>query len=93
VNEDNCAGDEPDLGADKRGGYYLDIGLSVQYLAWPKPAGQRDIYVVIGVKPTETVKRVSSERWEFLAGEHVVASARGPDGVAAGLAYFAGCFS
>jgi hypothetical protein len=91
--DDDCDGDLPDLGADKKGGYYLDIGLSGHSEAWPKPAGQRAVYVVHGDNPGETVRRESSKRWELLRGGRVVASAEGPDGVAAGLAYFMGCFS
>jgi hypothetical protein len=90
----NCnAGAAPGIGEDKKGGYYIQWGLSEQYLAWPKPASQRAFYVVVGSKPAQTMKRLSSNNWQFRSGRQLVASSRGPDGAAAGLAFFAGCFS
>lgn len=90
----NCdAGAAPGIGEDKKGGYYIQWGLSEQYLAWPKPASQRAFYVVVGSEPAQTMKRLSSNNWQFRSGRQLVASSRGPDGAAAGLAFFAGCFS
>ena len=68
MNKDDCNGDDYDLGEDKKGGSYLNIGLSVQYLAWPKPASQRAFYVLLGYTRAATMKRLSSERWEFRSG-------------------------
>jgi hypothetical protein len=72
--------------ADKKGGYGITEGFHTYGRAWPSPAGQRSRYRVAG--SNTWFVRITMERWNILRGGRVVAFTKGPDGVAAALAFY-----
>ena len=73
--------------ANSRGGFTILEGHTVAGGASPRPAGQRSRYVVAGSKFLIVRALVSATRWDILNGSRLVGFTKGPDGVAAALAF------
>ena len=83
-------GGNSEIYADRKGGYSITEGFHPVAYAWPKPSGQRSYYRVLRAccTPTgDTLRRASATRWNIFRGTRLIAFTRGPDGIAAGLAY------
>jgi hypothetical protein len=72
--------------ADKKGGYGITEGFHTYGNAWPSPPGQRSRYRVAG--SNTWFVRITAARWNIMRRGRLVAFTKGPDGVAAALAFY-----